>query len=363
MQNKEKLYHTLKTLNFFFSIFLNLFFLIYFLKTGAFLQLKGIIYFKNYWLSLFFYFSVFYFFILIINLPLHIFIDFFVEKKFKFLKLNFLGWTKEFLKQNLVTYIIFLILVIGFYLFLKNFRYSWWIYSWLFFFLFCIIFAKIFPYLILPLFYKVRELESAELKKEILQLLEKLNTNIKKVFVADFSKKTTKSNAFVCGWGDSQKVILADNLVKDFTPKEILQVISHEVAHLKNHDVLKNIIFSGCVSFLGFFILKDLIYVILDGFKIPSLYSPETLPVYLLFFYIFNLIFVPLKNTYSRFLEKKADIFTLKTLKDRESFISLMEKLAEKNLSEKNPPLWKEILLFDHPPISKRIELAQKIKL
>ncbi len=358
----EKTYHTLRTLNFFFSIFLNLFFLIYFLKTGAFLELARLTKLNNYWINLFLYFSLFYFFILLVNMPLRIFIDFFVEKKYGFLRLNFGGWLKEFLKENLISYIIFFILITGFFFILKTFEYNWWIYAFLFFFLFGIIFSKIAPYVILPLFYKTKELEDSELKNRILLLLEDLNTKIKKVYVADFSRKTTKSNAFVCGWGKTQKVILADNLVKEFTPEEILQVLCHEIAHLKNYDVLKNIIFSGSLSFFCFFILKELVNFVLFAFKIPSLHSPQTLPVYFLFFYVFSLIFTPLKNTYSRFIEKRADIFALEVLKDKENFISLMGKLAEKNLAEKNPPLWKEILLFDHPPISKRIKLAQQIK-
>jgi Zn-dependent protease with chaperone function len=46
----------------------------------------------------------------------------------------------------------------------------------------------------------------------------------------------------------------------------------------------------------------------------------------------------------------------------REAFISLMEKLAHKNLAETSPSKIVEFFLYDHPPISKRIALARHFR-
>jgi STE24 endopeptidase len=69
---------------------------------------------------------------------------------------------------------------------------------------------------------------------------------------------------------------------------------------------------------------------------------------------------MPIENAISRKLETDADIMALKMAGDEEAFISLMERLAEKNLSDPNPNRLIELLFYSHPPISKRIALAKK---
>ena len=61
--------------------------------------------------------------------------------------------------------------------------------------------------------------------------------------------------------------------------------------------------------------------------------------------------------------EKDADIFALKTTQNKNAFISLMNKLAEKNLADPNPPEIVKFLFYDHPPISERVKLAEEFKL
>jgi Zn-dependent protease with chaperone function len=72
---------------------------------------------------------------------------------------------------------------------------------------------------------------------------------------------------------------------------------------------------------------------------------------------------MPIENTISRKLERDADRMAIEMTGLREPFISLMEKLAEKNLSDVNPNSAIEFLLYNHPSISKRIAHARTIKL
>jgi Zn-dependent protease with chaperone function len=72
---------------------------------------------------------------------------------------------------------------------------------------------------------------------------------------------------------------------------------------------------------------------------------------------------MPIENTISRKLERDADRMALEMTGAREPFISLMERLAEKNLSDVNPNGVIEFLLYNHPSISKRIALARAVKL
>jgi STE24 endopeptidase len=59
-------------------------------------------------------------------------------------------------------------------------------------------------------------------------------------------------------------------------------------------------------------------------------------------------------------MERQADKFALDMTHNREAFISTMDKLAYINLANPNPNPIIEFLLYDHPPISKRIKLAEE---
>ena len=57
--------------------------------------------------------------------------------------------------------------------------------------------------------------------------------------------------------------------------------------------------------------------------------------------------------------EKEADLFALKVTKNKDVFVSLMEKLAEKNLADPNPSKFIKVIFYSHPPIKERIEMAK----
>ena len=108
---------------------------------------------------------------------------------------------------------------------------------------------------------------------------------------------------------------------------------------------ITNILFLHFHSVLGYALLYDfesliLIYAILS---------------------VLNIFTLPIHNAFSRKLEREADLFTLKITKDKEAFISTMNKLAIQNLSDPDPGKFYEILLYNHPPISRRISFAKSL--
>ena len=76
-------------------------------------------------------------------------------------------------------------------------------------------------------------------------------------------------------------------------------------------------------------------------------------------FYIISLLIVPLTNTYSRHLEVAADDYALRLTDNPESFVTAMARLADQNLSEAQPSRWVELLIYDHPCYTKRVEHAR----
>ena len=69
---------------------------------------------------------------------------------------------------------------------------------------------------------------------------------------------------------------------------------------------------------------------------------------------------MPISNFLSRRHEKEADRFALERYPDQPVFNSLMEKLAEHNLSDPASGRLEEIIFYTHPSKKKRIAHAEK---
>jgi len=84
-----------------------------------------------------------------------------------------------------------------------------------------------------------------------------------------------------------------------------------------------------------------------------------SLPLIFLYFAIFGIISRPLEAYVSRRFEREADSLALKITRNKEAFVSLMDKLAGQNLADRNPHPLIKFFFFDHPPIDERINSAK----
>jgi len=71
-----------------------------------------------------------------------------------------------------------------------------------------------------------------------------------------------------------------------------------------------------------------------------------------------GLVTAPFVNAVSRRVERQADDFALELTGDATAFIGAMERLADLNLAERKPHRLKELLLYSHPSIERRILAA-----
>ena len=244
---------------------------------------------------------------------------------------------------------------------LKQFPNSWWVWIAGFWFLATVFIARITPVLIVPLFFKYSPVDE-RLKKSIIGLSKKCKVGVLEVYKIDFSRKTNKLNAAVTGMGKTRRVILADNLVNEFTEDEVLGVLAHEFGHHRLFHMWQLLFFGAAATFLSFYILYLVSLEITILMKAQAVYDISIFPAFMLILFIVSFLTMPLQSAFSRKLEKEADAFALKTTRKREAFISLMEKLAERNLADPAPPKLVKIIFYDHPPIAERIRFAENFK-
>lgn len=287
-----------------------------------------------------------------------------LEQKFELSNQTFFQWFGEELLALLVIAIIALIAVEGIYLALKKAPKTWWIYVSVVFIGFTVVLVNLAPVLIMPLFNVYTPLPEGELRQRLVSLSHRANVEVEDIFTVDMSKQTKKANAMFTGLGNTKRIVLGDNLVDEFTTDQVEVVIAHEMGHNLMHHIWQGILFSAIMAAVGFLIIHlsgpKIISRWSNRLKIDSMADVASLPLILLIFSLYGLVTMPIFPAVSRHMERQADRFALEMTQNREAFISAMDELAYMNLSDPNPSPIIEFLLYDHPPISKRIKFAQE---
>jgi STE24 endopeptidase len=297
-----------------------------------------------------------------INLPLEFYSGFLLEHKFYLSNQTLKDWIMREVKKNSAAFIISAPLIAALYAFLKLDPLHWWLWTALLWFFASIILAKFAPVIIVPLFYKYSPLKDAALENRMNQLVLKVGFKAGGVYELNISKDTKKANAALLGLGRQKRIVLCDTLISSFSHDEIESVMAHELGHHKLNHMWKLIISCGILTLITFFFANS-IFLKLHGFFGYSLfYDYESIVLIYFAATAINTFFIPIANAFSRRLEKAADEFSLKTTGNASAFMSAMKKLGEQNLADVNPGRIYEIMLYDHPPIARRITLAESFK-
>ena len=357
-----KKYQAMKNRLFLFNLIAEFLFLFLLVFTGWSRQLKiFLLHFRDDFVAInALYFTLFSLIAFLISLPMDFYESYCLEHRFGLSRQSFGSWAADSLKKSLLVFGVSLLLVEAVYYFLSAFAGTWWLWAAGFWFFVSILLTKIFPKIILPLFYKYVPLEKGVLRDRIFSLLDRYKINLQDVYVLDFSKKTVKANAMVAGLGATKQIFLSDTLVEGFSPEEIEVVLSHEIGHYLHRDTFKIVLAGLCSALVSFYGASVVMERLIPYFHFSALSDIAGLPLFLAILLATGLVLMPLQNSYSRFLERRADGFALEATRNPGAFITMMQKLGAKNLSEFAPSKIVEIFLYDHPSLAARIKSAQE---
>lgn len=296
----------------------------------------------------------------ILNLPLSFYSSYIVEHRFELSNQRFPQWMGDYVKASVLGAIVFTVLIEGFSYFLRHFPDAWWWMCSIFWIFLSVVIARIFPVIVIPLFYKYKRIDNEDLRSRIMNLSQKMGVKVLDVFGIDFSKKTTKANAALVGLGGSKRVILADTLEGKFSHEEIEVILAHEFAHQRLRHLVKLVTLNAAVILAAFYLFYIFGPAIFGGFNI-AISDIAGLPVWIFLFTLLQLLLTPVLNLISRVMEKNADRMAIEVTGRRQEFISMIEKLTDQNLGQRKPPLWVKIFFYDHPPTEERVALARKV--
>jgi STE24 endopeptidase len=296
-----------------------------------------------------------------VSVSLSFYAGYILEHRFHLSTLSVAGWARRYLKQNLLGMAFGTALILGLYWLIWTTQGWWWLAAAGAFFCVTIVMGRIFPVLIIPLFYKVEPLDAPELAEQIRGLAAGTGLAIEGVYRIALSEETVKANAMLAGLGRTRRVLLGDTLLNSFSPAEIAVVFAHEIGHHLFRHVRKMILLGLVVSVSGFWICDRL----LMGWAAPAGQSLDysTLPIWtepwiMLILSVFGLLLEPLMNGISRHHERQCDRYALERTRQPEAYISAFSKLARQNKDDPSPH-WLEVFwLHDHPPIGQRLAIA-----
>lgn len=295
----------------------------------------------------------------LILFPLNFYSSYILEHKYNLSNQSLTKYFIEGIKSALVSGLIGLPILLLFYFILKEFGDYWWLVFAVVMFFISVLLSQIFPIVIFPIFYKVKQIEDEELKERIKKLAGDAGLNVKDVFSFDMSKNTKKANAAFTGLGKTKRIILGDTLLSSYSKDEIETVIAHELGHYKKKHILKNILIGTVNSFLLFFLISFLYKNSLDWFGFNSITEIAALPLLTLWAMLLGLIQTPMTNIISRKFEYEADQYAVEVTSKPFSFIQTLNKLTEQNLGDKEPHPFIEWFFYSHPSIKKRINAIE----
>nr|AMR44688.1 CAAX prenyl protease 1-like protein [Mylabris cichorii] len=304
----------------------------------------------------------------IIELPLTIYYTFGLEEKFGFNKQTvfFFIWdnTKQFMLIHIFSWIITSLIIV----LIKSSGDFFFLYLWLLICIMIIVLCFLYPWVIAPVFDKFVPLPEGELRTEIENLATRLNFPLNQLYVVEGSKRSSHSNAYLCGLFKTKRIVLFDTLLAKrdgesvYKNDEILAILTHELGHWKYNHIIKKMIFIQMNLLLLFIAFSFL-------FKYPPIYyafgfydqQPVLIGLIILQYLMipYNILSSFLMNYLSRKFELQADLFAVE-LNRGEPLIRALIQMNKDNLGF---PIYDDLYSawhHSHPPLLKRIAILKR---
>ena len=298
----------------------------------------------------------------VIGTPFSLYDTFVIEERYGFNRTSAKTYIMDQIKGLLLTAILggaILSLVLWIF---DNVPHAWF-WAWAALAVIQMVLLYIAPVVILPLFNKFTPLEEGELRDAIEAYAREQNYNISGIFKIDGSRRSSKSNAYFTGFGNTKRIALFDTLIEKHTTEELVAILAHEAGHCRLGHIKKSIAMSLITSLVMFALLQ----LAIQQEGLYAAFGLESTPIYagLVFFgFLYTPISIALGilgNYISRKHEYEADRFAAQTTGTSEHLISALKKLTAHNMGNLTPHPLKVFVEYSHPPLRERIRAMQAV--
>lgn len=292
----------------------------------------------------------------LIEMPISLYQTFVIEQRFGFNRTTPLQYLKDLILQTTVSFAIGAPLIALILWVMDTAGNFWWVLAWAILISFSILMSWAYPTVIAPLFNKFSPLPDQELQSRIEALLKRCGFQSKGIFVMDGSRRSGHGNAYFTGMGDSKRIVFFDTLVDSLDHDELEAVLAHELGHFKRRHVIKMLMTSSLISFIGFAVFgwisqEPWFYA---GLGVPARGAATALLLFMLTAPVFSGFLKPLLAAFQRKFEFEADDFAASHTEARH-LITALVKLYRENASTLTPDPLYAAFHYSHPPAAIRI--------
>jgi STE24 endopeptidase len=221
--------------------------------------------------------------------------------------------------------------------------------------------SYVYPTVVEPLYNRFTPMAEGPMRSSLLQLAARDGVRVNDVLVADASRRTTRLNAYVSGFGNTWRLVIYDTLLAEAPPAHVRRIVAHELGHAKRHDVLRGTLVGALAVGTSVVVLA----LLLDSRRIgrragvPSVADPRVVALVLAFVAVGTLIAAPVQNLVSRRIETRADLHALELTRDPTGYAETQRWLAVTNRSDLAPSPVIAGWFSTHPTPPERIALVR----
>ena len=212
------------------------------------------------------------------------------------------------------------------------------------------------PVVVDPLFNAYTPVQG-QVRDDVLALADRAGVDAGGVYVVDASRRTTAANAYVGGLVGSRRIVLYDTLLERFPPAQQRSVVAHELGHARYDDLPRGLLFVLLVAPAGLFAVARITRILAPP-GTDRRPGASTVPALAVAFALVLPVVTTVSNQLSRRVEARADTFALQLTDDPAALIAFQRDLAVRNLSDPDPPAWRQWWRGTHPTTLQRIGIG-----
>ena len=221
-----------------------------------------------------------------------------------------------------------------------------------------IVFVWLAPVVLDPVFNRYEEVPPGRTRSAVNELARRAGVDVGDILVVDASRRTTAANAYVTGLGPTKRVVLFDTLLERFPPAQVDLVVAHELAHVKQRDLARGMLWVAIVALPGMYVVMLLTRRwSKPAGAVPG--DPGSLPALALALAVVAFGLNVVSNQLSRAVESRADVYSLELTGKPRDFIALERRLALANVADPSPPAGYRFLFGTHPSTLERIGVGR----
>ncbi|MCQ8279449.1 M48 family metallopeptidase [Acetobacteraceae bacterium KSS8] len=295
-----------------------------------------------------------------IGLPFLVWRTFGLEQRFGFNRTGPARLARDVLLRLLLTAAIGGPLLAGLLLLMRHMRGPWWVLAWIALVAITLAGPAVYLRLVAPLFNRFRPLR-ASVADPVRALLDRTGFRVGALLEMDASRRSSRGNAFVTGWGRAKRIVLFDTLIEAHPPAELEAVVAHELGHVHHRHVLFGL-FRGVLVLFGLCAAVGWLSVrpwLQPAFGIDHPDPALGLVLAMLLAGLVSPMLGVAGNALSRRHEFQADAFARRMVGAR-PMIDALVRLARDNAATIVPDRLYSLVHHTHPPVLLRVAALQR---